>query len=94
MSSTLKHGLIIGLVVVGLFFMVQHGYGATIQYTYDANGNLAGKTIVQPTDTTPPTTTAIPAGGTYWPSLQVALECNDGSSSGCDKTYYTTNGRG
>jgi hypothetical protein len=92
MSSRLKHGLLIVIAVVALFFVAEHGYGATIQYTYDENGNLVGKTIVQTNDTDPPTTTAIPAGGTYWPSLQVALECNDGSGSGCDKTYYSTDG--
>jgi hypothetical protein len=39
-------------------------------------------------DTTPPTTTASPAGGTYNSSQSVTLTCNDGAGSGCDTTYY------
>ena len=43
-------------------------------------------------DTTPPTTTASPTGGTYYSAQSVTLTCNDGSGSGCDKIYYTTDG--
>jgi hypothetical protein len=43
-------------------------------------------------DTTDPTTTATPLGGTYTGAQSVMLSCNDGSGSGCDKIYYTTNG--
>jgi len=43
-------------------------------------------------DTSAPTTTASPAGGTYSTAQSVSLTCNDGSGSGCDKIYYTTDG--
>ncbi|MFB3885602.1 MAG: chitobiase/beta-hexosaminidase C-terminal domain-containing protein [Thermodesulfobacteriota bacterium] len=43
-------------------------------------------------DTTPPTTTASPTGGTYDSAQSVTLTCTDGSGSGCDKIYYTTDG--
>ena len=43
-------------------------------------------------DTTSPTTTASPAGGTYTSAQSVTLTCSDGSGSGCDKIYYTTDG--
>jgi hypothetical protein len=43
-------------------------------------------------DTTSPATTASPTGGTYSSAQSVALTCNDGSGSGCDKIYYTTDG--
>ncbi len=43
-------------------------------------------------DTTPPASTAVPAGGTYTSSQSVTLSCNDSGGSGCDKIYYTTNG--
>ena len=43
-------------------------------------------------DTTAPSTTASPAGGTYSNSQSITLSCNDGSGSGCDKIYYTTDG--
>ena len=39
-------------------------------------------------DTTSPTTTASPAGGTYSSAQSVTLTCNDGSGSGCKTTYY------
>jgi hypothetical protein len=43
-------------------------------------------------DTIPPATTASPTGGTYSAAQSVTLTCNDGSGSGCDKIYYTTDG--
>jgi hypothetical protein len=43
-------------------------------------------------DTTLPATSASPAGGTYSSAQSVTLTCNDGSGSGCDKTYYTIDG--
>lgn len=90
MSSRLKHALIISIAVIALFFTVEHGYGAVIEYVYDANGNLIEKRIQ--TDTTPPTTTPSPAGGTYNTAQTVILACMDGTGSGCDKTCYTTDG--
>jgi len=43
-------------------------------------------------DTAVPTTTASPAGGTYYGARSVTLSCSDGTGSGCDKIYYTTDG--
>jgi hypothetical protein len=43
-------------------------------------------------DTTPPVTTASPAGGSFDTALDVTLSCNDGAGSGCSATYYTTDG--
>ncbi len=45
-------------------------------------------------DTTPPSTTASPAGGKYnaLTLTPVTLSCSDGTGSGCSNTYYTTNG--
>jgi hypothetical protein len=55
---------------------------------YDAtNGDLKYATNDVP-DTTAPTTTASPAGGTYSSAQSVTLTCNDGSGSGCKTTYY------
>ena len=54
---------------------------------YDAiNGDL--KYAAKNMDTTAPTTTASPAGGTYSSAQSVTLTCNDGSGSGCKTTYY------
>jgi hypothetical protein len=44
------------------------------------------------TDTTSPSTTATPAGGTYSSSISVTLTCDDGGGSGCAGTYYTIDG--
>jgi YD repeat-containing protein len=43
-------------------------------------------------DATPPTTTASPTGGVYGTAQTVTLTCSDGSGSGCDKIYYSTDG--
>lgn len=43
-------------------------------------------------DTTAPVTTATPPGRNFYLAVSVALSCTDGSGSGCDKTYYTTDG--
>jgi len=43
-------------------------------------------------DSTPPVTTASPAGGTYATAQSVTLSCDDGTGSGCVGTYYTTDG--
>jgi hypothetical protein len=43
-------------------------------------------------DTTPPVTTASPLGGSFDRPEAETLTCNDGSGSGCNKTYYTTDG--
>lgn len=43
-------------------------------------------------ETTSPTTTASPAGGIYAGSQAVTLAGSDGTGSGCDKIYYTTDG--
>jgi YD repeat-containing protein len=65
--------------------------GSRVTYTYDALGNRLG-TETQVIDTTPPTTTASPPGGTYALGQTITLSCNDGLGSGCDKIYYTTDG--
>jgi hypothetical protein len=39
-------------------------------------------------DTTPPTTTASPLGGTYPSAQNITLTCNDGGGSGCQTTRY------
>jgi YD repeat-containing protein len=61
--------------------------GRVIQYTYDAAGNRTATYD----STTPPITTADPQGGLY-SSASVTLTCGDFSGTGCDKTYYTTDG--
>ena len=43
-------------------------------------------------DNATPVTTASPVGGTYTTIQMVTLSCSDGTGSGCDKTYYTTDG--
>jgi YD repeat-containing protein len=113
MPSRIRHGLLIGITVIGLFFTsvltsyaetvnyiydelnrlkrVEYGDGSVVEYTYDKAGNRLEKAISY-SDTTPPTTTASPPGGTYNTAQSVTLTCNDGSGSGCDKIYYTTDG--
>lgn len=43
-------------------------------------------------DTFPPVTTSSPAGGIYNTVWSVTLTCSDGTQTGCDKIYYTTDG--
>jgi YD repeat-containing protein len=62
--------------------------GTVIQYTYDGAGNRTALYL----NTTPPITTASPAGGFYNSAQSVTLTCTDLSGAGCDKTYYTTDG--
>jgi streptogramin lyase len=71
-------------------------------YTSDTNVNSTPKygnwflyvwpvragSVTIPIDTTPPTTTASPAGGTHSSAQSVVLPCYDGSGSGCQATYY------
>ncbi|WP_375767984.1 chitobiase/beta-hexosaminidase C-terminal domain-containing protein [Archangium gephyra] len=45
-----------------------------------------------PSDTSPPSTRATPQGGTFKANVSVTLLCEDGTGSGCDATYYTTDG--
>jgi hypothetical protein len=59
----------------------------------DAAGNwsaVSSDTIIY--DSAVPVTTAAPAGGTYTTIQMVTLSCSDGTGSGCDQTYYTTDG--
>jgi YD repeat-containing protein len=65
--------------------------GSEVTYTYDWAGNRLG-TGIHVIDTTPPTTTVSPLGGTYNTAQTVTLTCNDGTGSGCDKIYYTIDG--
>jgi len=55
-------------------------------------GHVTNFTVTCVVDTTAPTTTASPAGGTFTGSQSVTLACDDGSGSGCAATYYTTDG--
>jgi YD repeat-containing protein len=63
--------------------------GTIIDYYYDEVGSRISR---QQLETTPPTTSASPAGGYYNTSQSVTLSCDDGQGSGCDKIYYTTDG--
>ncbi len=63
--------------------------GAAAEYVYDGAGN---RLQVQSPDIVAPTTTASPGGGLYNTSRTVTLACDDGSGSGCDRIYLTTNG--
>ena len=112
MPSKLRHGLLISITVIGLFFTsvitsysetityfyddlnrlirIEYGGGTVIEYTYDEVGNRLEEKIL--VDTMPPTTTASPAGGIYNTPRTVTLTCSDGTGSGCDKIYYTTDG--
>jgi YD repeat-containing protein len=62
--------------------------GTIIQYTYDGAGNRTALYV----NTTPPVTTATPPGGAYNSTQSVSLTCTDLSGSGCDKTFYSTDG--
>jgi len=69
---------------------------ATIKFiARDESGNneLVIHTEQYVIDTVAPTTTATPAAGTFpSPGVSVSLNCSDGSGSGCQTTYYTTDG--
>ena len=67
---------------------VEYEDGTGVKYIYDKAGNR----LQAETEITPPITTAYPAGGNYDTAQTVSLTCNDGSGSGCDKIYYTTDG--
>ena len=71
---------------------VYYGDGKVIEYNYDNAGNRVSKTISQITDSTPPTTTAFPAGGIFASAQSVSLGCSDSTGFGCSKIYYTTDG--
>jgi YD repeat-containing protein len=108
-----RHGLLIIVTVIELFFTsvitsyaetnyiydelnrlkrVEYGDGSVVEYTYDKTGNRFQVNILPASDTTPPTTTASPAGGVYNSAQPITLTCSDGTGSGCDKVYYTTDG--
>jgi YD repeat-containing protein len=70
---------------------VEYEDGSVIEYIYDKAGNRLEEKI-QIVDTTAPRTTASPSGGVYNTTQTVILTCNDGSGSGCNKIYYTTDG--
>ena len=62
-------------------------------FARDLAGNSESvKTQTYTIDTTAPITTASPGGGFYGAPQAVTLTCDDGSGSGCDKIYYTTDG--
>ena len=66
------------------------GGGKITTYNYDSVGNRTE--IVQEINTIPPITAASPEGGSYNTVQTVTLTCYDSSGSGCDKTYFTTDG--
>jgi len=72
---------------------VEYGDGAVIEYIYDQAGNRT-EIRTPSSDTTPPTTTATPAGGAYNTAQTVTLTCDDGNGVGCDNNeiYYSTDG--
>jgi hypothetical protein len=95
-------GLIIGLAAISFaqtviytydrlnrLIRVDYGNGNVVEYFYDRAGN---RQYAGPVDTTPPVTTASPLGGIYNAPQTVTLTCNAGTGSGCNKTYYTTDG--
>ena len=65
-------------------------------FSVDAAGNAEAvrtESYTLPSDTTAPTTTASPAGGSYTSIQSVTLTCTDtAGGSGCAGTYYTTDG--
>jgi hypothetical protein len=66
-------------------------------FSVDAKGNAEAVktetyTFPGPADTTAPTVSASPAGGTYTEAQTVTLTCNDGTGSGCASIRYTTDG--
>jgi hypothetical protein len=74
---------------------VQLGLGThviSLRVSDGVNPPVTGDLDIQIIDTTAPITTAVPAGGTYNSARSVTLTCNDGTGSGCDKIYYTTDG--
>ncbi|GEM_PF-3107567 len=63
-------------------------------FAQDKAGNSeAVKTEVYTIDTVSPVTTASPAGGVYNTTQSVILSCTDATGSGCDKIYYTKDGK-
>jgi hypothetical protein len=62
-------------------------------FAVDVTGNEETfQTKIYIIDSSAPSTTAAPSGGTYSVSQSVTLTCNDGTGSGCDKIYHTTDG--
>lgn len=52
----------------------------------------SGVFSISNSDTTAPTTTASPPGGSFSSAQLVTLTCSDGSGSGCKETYFTIDG--
>ncbi|MEW6215632.1 MAG: chitobiase/beta-hexosaminidase C-terminal domain-containing protein, partial [Nitrospirota bacterium] len=74
-------------------FNAPEGQNTLYYYSVDTAGNAETvKGQLFKVDTIAPTTSALPAGGTYASAQNVTLTCNDGGGSGCDKIYYTTDG--
>ena len=79
----------------GLYCTIGDGTnGGYIYLDVSGMGTVSGSTdvFIADVDLTPPLTSADPAGGLYTSDFTVALSCDDGSGSGCDKIYYTTDG--
>jgi hypothetical protein len=62
-------------------------------FSVDSAGNEESvKTETYTVDMTAPTTTATPTGGSFATAQSVTLACDDGAGTGCEATYYTTDG--
>ena len=61
----------------------------TLRFTAtDRAGNSVYDDMTLTWDTTKPATTATPGGGIYTTPSAIELTCNDGTGSGCAKTFY------
>jgi YD repeat-containing protein len=70
---------------------VEYGDGSVVEYTYDKAGNRIQMTIPYP-DSTPPTTTASPAGEAYNTAQTVTLEYDDGNGVGYENKNTPSTG--
>ena len=108
MLPRLEQGMLAGMTVIALIIASAIVYAGSVTYTYDSLNRLikaeyedgriiqysydsAGNRTALYDSATPPVTTADPPGG-FYSSASVTLTCTDMSGSGCDKTYYTTDG--
>ncbi len=76
------------ITVTGLTYGTSYSFVVTATNAAGAGPASIPSNNVTLADTTPPTTTASPSGGTYSGVQNVTLSCNDGIGSGCTSTYY------
>jgi hypothetical protein len=89
MSSKLRHGLLISIIVIALFFAVEYGYGTTIEYTYDEAGNLIEKRIRADDPGLPTGTITINSGAASTNSTSVALTLSCSDAQGCSQMRFS-----